>query len=89
MVQLLRCFEVYAHAICFFAARPNVALDLHEALIRYRVRLMDFSLYYSFISIRNYHYAFMSKRILRRQDDPVVWLLEDPECRYYLILKTS
>ena len=24
MVQLLRCFEVYAHAICFFAARPHV-----------------------------------------------------------------
>ena len=36
MVQLLRCFEVYAHAICFFAARPYVALQLHEALVRYR-----------------------------------------------------
>ena len=89
MVQLLRCFEVYVHAICYFAARPNVALDLHEALIRYRVRLMDFSLHYSFISIRNYHYAFMSKRILSRQDDPVVWLSEDQECRQYLTSKTS
>ena len=89
MVQLLRCFEVYAHAICFFAARPHVALELHEALVRYRVRLMDFSLHYSFQSIRNYHYAFMSKRILSKQDDPVAWLSEDYQCQHYLVLKTS
>ena len=44
MVQLLRCFEVYAHAICFFASRPHVALQLHEALVRYRIRLLGFSL---------------------------------------------
>ena len=70
MVQLLRCFEVYAHAICFFAARPQVALELHDALVRYRIRLMDFSLTFSFESIRTYHYAFMGDRILRGQDDP-------------------
>ena len=89
MVQLLRGFEVYAHAICFFAARPHVALQLHEALVRYRVRLMDFSLHYSFHSIRTYHYTFMGKRILTRQDDPVAWLSEDYECRHYLVPKTS
>lgn len=52
-VELLRCFEVYAHAICFFAARAHVALELHDALIRYRIRLMDFSLMYRFDSVRN------------------------------------
>ena len=77
MVQLLRCFEVYGHAICFFAAKPHVALQLHDALVRYRVRLMDFSLTYNFASIRTYHYAFMAKRILSRQDDPIAWLSED------------
>ena len=87
MVQLLRCFEVYAHAICFFAARPQVALDLHEALVRYRIRLMDFSLTYYFDSVRTYHYAFMANRILKGQDDPVAWLSDDSHCRHYLIPK--
>ena len=89
MVQLLRCFEVYGHAICFFAARPHVALQLHDALVRYRVRLMDFSLHFNFASIRTYHYAFMAKRILSRQDDPVAWLSEDYQCQHYLVPKTS
>lgn len=89
MVQLLRCFEVYAHAICFFAKRPHVALELHEALVRYRIRLMDFSLTYSFDSIRIYHYAFMGQRILCEQDDPVAWLAEDYHCRHYLIPKPA
>ena len=89
MVQLLRCFEVYGHAICFFAARPHVALQLHDALVRYRVRLMDFSLTYNFASIRTYHYAFMAKRILSRQDDPIAWLSEDYQCQHYLVPKPS
>ena len=55
----------YGHAICFFAARPHVALELHEALVQYRLRLMEFSHTYYFNSIRTYHYAFMAKRILR------------------------
>ena len=89
MVQLLRCFEVYAHAICFFASRPTVALHLHEALVRYRIRLMDFSLHYSFQSIHIYHYAFMGQRMLTKQDDPVAGLSEDHGCRHYLVPKTS
>ena len=87
MVQLLRCFDVYTHAICFFAARPHTALQLHEALLRYRVRLMDFSLRYYFDSIRTYHYVFMANRILRGQDDPVAWLSEDYGCKLYLVPK--
>ena len=89
MVQLLRCFEVYGYAICFFTARPHVALQLHDALVRYRLRLMDFSLHFTFVSIRTYHYAFMAKRMLSRQDDPVAWLSEDYECQHYLVIKTS
>ena len=85
MVELLRTFEVYAHAICFFAARPRVALELHDALVRYRIRLMDFSLIYRFESVRTYHYAFMGDRILMAQDDPVAWITEDYHCRQYLI----
>ena len=89
MIQLMRCFEVYGHAICFFAAKPQVAWQLHEALVRYRIRLMDFSLHFNFISIRTYHYAFMARRILSGQDDPAAWLAEDYQCQHYLILKTS
>ncbi len=37
--QLLRCFDVYCQAICYFAARPHVALSLYEALIDYQIRL--------------------------------------------------
>ena len=87
MVQLLRCFEVYAHAICFFAARPHVALAMHDALVRYQIRLMDFSLTYYFESVWTYHYAFMANRILRGQDDPVAWLSDDYQCQHYLIPK--
>ena len=70
MVQLLHCFDVYSLALCKFAARPHVALDLHEALLQYRGRLTEFSLTYQFDSVRVYHYAFMTKRIFRGQDDP-------------------
>lgn len=87
MVQLFRCFEVYAHAICFFAVRPEVALELHDALVRYRIRLMDFSLTFSFESIRTYHYAFMGDRILRGRDDPAAWLSDGYHFRQYLVPK--
>ena len=33
--QLLRCFDVYCQAICYFASWPHVALKLHKALIDY------------------------------------------------------
>ena len=65
MVELLRSFEVYYYAICFFAARPYIALNLHNALVRYRIRLMDFSLIYRFNSVRVYHYTFIGDRILK------------------------
>ena len=81
MVELLRGFEVYAYAICFFAARPHVVLALHDALIKYRVRLMDFSLSYRFDLVRIYYYAFIGDRILRGQDDPIVWATDDTQCR--------
>ena len=71
MTELLRAFEVYAYAICFFTARPHVALELYEALTRYRIRLLDFSLIYRFDSVRTYHYTFIGNRILKAQDDPV------------------
>ena len=35
-----------------FTTSHHVALDLHEALTRYRVRLMDFSRVYQLDSIR-------------------------------------
>ena len=85
MTELLRSFEVYGHAICFFAARPHVALELYEALVRYRIRLMDLSLVYRFDSVRTYYYAFMGRRILIGQDDPVAWNSEDYTCTHYLI----
>ena len=89
MMQLLRCFEVYAHAICYFAARPHVALKLHEALISYRIRLSDFSGVYRFDSIRIYHYSFMAARILHGQDDPVAWATENPTIFQYLVPKAT
>ena len=65
MTELLRVFEVYVYVICFFAARPYVALELYEALTRYRIRLLDFSLIYRFDSVRTYYYTFMGNRILK------------------------
>ena len=85
MAQLLSAFEVYGHATCFFAARPHVALQLYDALARYRLRLIEFSRTFSFKSIRTYHYVFMAKRILSSQDDSIVWLSEDYQCQHYLV----
>ena len=87
LTQLLRCFYVYRQAICHFAARPHVALKLHEALIDYRIRLSDFSAHYQFDSIKTYHYAFMAARLLNGQDDPIAWITEDRVCYNYLIRK--
>ena len=78
---------MYSHAICWFASRPHVALDLHEALLQYRSRLRGFSLTYQFDSIRTYHHAFMTKRIFRGQDDPVAWLTEDYRLQHCLVPK--
>lgn len=75
--QLLRCFEVYAAAICYFAARPHVALQIEEALRDYRIRVSDFAIYYRFESIRSYHYAYMSARMFNGQDIPTAWSTED------------
>ena len=77
MVELLRSFEVYIYTICFFAARPHVALELHNTLVRYHIRLIDFSLIYRFDSVRIYHYTFIGDRILNTQDDPIAWITED------------
>ena len=87
--QLLRGFDVYCQAICYFAARPHVALSLHEALIDYRIRLSDFSIHYRFDSIRQYHYSFMSARILNGQDDPIAWSTESMRCFNFLIRKNQ
>ena len=87
--QLLRCFDVYCTAICFFAARPHVALQLHEALIQYRIRLSDFSVHYRFDSIRAYHYAFMSARMLNGQDNPLAWTTEDQRCLNLLVRRAA
>ena len=65
IAELLRTFEVYTHAICFFTVRPYIALDLHEALIRYRIRLLNYNLIYRFDSVRIYHYTFIGNRILK------------------------
>ena len=65
IVELLRCFEVYTYTIYFFAARPYIALKLYNALVRYRIRLIDFSLIYRFNSVRTYYYTFIGDRILK------------------------
>ncbi len=44
---------------------------------------------YTFDSIRDYHYSFMTVRILHGQDDPVAWATEDTRCEVLLIRKDS
>ena len=59
IAELLRIFEVYTYAIYFFIVRPYIALDLYKALIRYRIRLLDYNLIYRFDSMRIYYYTFI------------------------------
>ena len=42
IIELLRPFEVYIHAIYFFVARLYVALKLYKALLNYYIRLIEF-----------------------------------------------
>ncbi len=86
MVHLLRCFEVYGQAVCYYAV-PTVALRLQEALSDYRVRLAELSIHYKFDSIRAYHHAFMNTRIITAQDDPIAWSIEDRRCNDLLVRK--
>ena len=65
--QLLRCFEVYGQAICYYA-QSKIALQLQIALSNYRTRQYELSVYYSFEPIREYHCSFMTERILNGQD---------------------
>ena len=65
IIELLRIFEVYVYIICFFTVRLHVALKLYEALTRYRICLLDFSLIYRFNSVRTYYYTFIGNRILK------------------------
>lgn len=88
LIQLKRCFYVYGFAICYFAARPHVALQLHEALTDHRIRLSDLSVHCRFDAIRYYHHAFVSARILNRQDDPMAWSTDNQGCSDLLVRKT-
>lgn len=88
MGQLLRCFEVYGQVICDYA-HPDVAFQLQKALSDYRIRLYDMSVWYTFVSLREYHYSFMIGRILHGQDDPVAWITEDIGRKVLLIRKDA
>ena len=65
IVELLRSFKVYYYTIYFFVIRPYIALNLYNALVRYRIRLIDFSLIYRFNLVRVYYYTFIGDRILK------------------------
>lgn len=71
MIHLLRCFEVYDQTICNFA-HPDIAAKLQIALSNYRITPFELALHYSFNTIRDYHYSFMTARIQTGQDDPIV-----------------
>ena len=88
MLQLLRCFEIYGQAICYYA-HSDIALSLQEALSDYRSRLIVLSHTYEFDSIRNYHYAVVAANMLGGQDNPNAWSKRDERCSELLVRKLN
>ena len=86
MLELLRCFEVYGQAICYYA-HPDVALQLQEALSDYRCRLIVLSNTYEFNSINEYHNTVIETNMFRGQDDPMSWSTRDEHCSKLLARK--
>lgn len=84
--QLIRCFCVYTAAVCHFA-HSNVAVKLFQAFLDFRIKLSDWSIIYTFDTIREYLYAFMSARIAQGQDDPTAWEKEDQVLRRDILVR--
>lgn len=84
--HLMRCFEVYGQAICYFSA-PPINYQLQEALSDYRIKLSEFAMHYTFESVRTYHYSFMQNRINIAQDSPSGWRDNGIDIRHKLVAK--
>ena len=59
--QLLRRFEVWGHTICR-CTQPAVTYSLQKALPDHRIRLSNWSVIYTFESMRTYQYSFIAAR---------------------------
>ena len=88
MAHMLLCMEIYGQIVLHFFNSAILGL-LQEALLKYRVRLIEMSVIYKFDSIKTYNAIFMRTRILLGQDDPQVWAREDEHCRDLLVRKLA
>lgn len=75
VLHLARCFEVYCQAIIHYA-HPDMLMRLQRALSDYRIHLYELADYYTFESICEYHYCFMTIRMFNGQDNADAWSAE-------------
>lgn len=71
-MAMMMSFEIYSQIICA-SAPPTTVLDLHYALVDYRLTLHELVGIYIFQSVVNFHIAFIQTRIFRGQDNPQGW----------------
>ena len=69
MLHLIRTFLIYCQIIIELS-RAEVRLPLQAALATYQDRLCEYSMHFTFESIRFYHFQFHERRIAEGIDDP-------------------
>lgn len=75
LAHLLYCFEIYGQIVCIMASPQGVEreLELQMALADFRVRLLKFSKWATFESLKEWFKAFMEVRLQEGQDRPQGW----------------
>ncbi|KAI4244944.1 MAG: hypothetical protein LQ352_006680 [Teloschistes flavicans] len=81
LAHLMYCFEIYSQLVCTFASPQGVEMEmeLQKALSDYRLRLLKYSRWATFESLREWHKATVETQITEGQDRPEGWRARRPE----------
>ena len=88
MLHLIRTFLIYCQIIIELS-RAEVRLPLQAALATYQDRLCEYSMHFTFESIRSYHFQFHERRIAEGIDDLTGWRIPDSELHTIELIRKS
>ena len=86
ITQLLRCFLLYGQIIIHFAAL-SVQLELSAALAAYVDRLLGHSMFYTWETLRLFHFHFHRARIAMGVYDPLGWKTPNTDLETNCLMK--
>ncbi|KAI4099477.1 MAG: hypothetical protein L6R37_005978 [Teloschistes peruensis] len=81
LAHLMYCFEIYSQLVATFASPQGVEaeMELQKALSDYRLRILKYSRWATFESLRDWHKATLETQIMEGQDRPEGWRSRRPE----------